>query len=809
MDRALLWWRDTWRGLRAWRWQAVFAITTVALALAAVTTVFSLVNGALLKPLPYGHAERLVTLDSRASTGFLISTSIPNYRDTAAAARSFDAYAGEAGWMLRVRRESGTEILAGRAVLGDLFGLLGVEAEHGRTFNPDEVPAAAGGATVVVLGHRYWQDQFGADPEVIGATLEIGGAPYTIIGVLPRGIGYPTPDVPVYLPMATLPDLPWNDRDSGFGTRAVARLAPGVTLETARADIARVAAGLKQAHGETAVLPELRSLSEFFLGAVETQLWLLMGAVGFVLLIAVANLGNLLLVRGEDRRRELALRAALGGRAPALLRLVLSEALAIALIGGVFGAALAALAVQAMLPLLPPELPAIVRDQLAVDWRVLLFGIGIAALAGLAFGTLPAARAARIDAIESIKSGSRGAGSDRGRVRSALVVAEIMLALVPLVGAGLMLKSLDRLDRVDKGFDAERLFTATVAPTRERVADLARWETYHAELESQAAALPGVESAAFSLLLPLTDRSWEVRLHPAGVPVDDATADSVLYNIVSSNYFDTLGLTLLRGRTFTDADRSGSAPVVVIDDTLAQRYWPGRDPIGQQITFEAEADGTPRYRSVIGVVRNLRHYEITEPSRVQVYLPMLQSGRPAGVTMSILLETSAAPSTALAPLRARLAEFDPGAALFRVQAMDKYVAGATARQRAMGFVIGGFAIAAFALAALGIFAVMSYTVAQQRREIGVRLALGASRRRILGWIGARTAKLTLLGIGLGVGAAALVTRMLEGMLYEVSPLDPGVFAFVALALASGTLIAGLAPAWRGLRFEPASVLTQE
>jgi predicted permease len=809
MDRALLWWRDTWRGLRAWRWQAVFAITTVALALAAVTTVFSLVNGALLKPLPYGHAERLVTLDSRASTGFLISTSIPNYRDTAAAARSFDAYAGEAGWSLRIRRDSRNEIVAGRAVLGDLFGVLGVEAALGRTFRVEEVPASAGGAAVIVLGHGYWQDQFGADPEAVGRMLEIDGTPYTVIGVLPRGIGYPTPDVPIYLPMATLPNLPWDDRDSGFGTRAVARLAPGVSLDSARADIDRVAATLKQAQGEAAVLPELRSLNEFFLGEIETQLWLLMGAVGFVLLIAVANLGNLLLVRGEDRRRELALRAALGGRAPALLRLVLSEALAIALIGGVLGAALASLAVQAMLPLLPPELPAIVRDQLAVDWRVLLFGIGIAALAGLAFGALPASRAARAEAIESIKSGTRAAGNDRGRVRSALVVAEIMFALVPLVGAGLMLESLARLDRVDKGFDAERLLSATLAPTRERIADLARWESYHAELEAQAGALPGVESAAFSSLLPLTNRSWERRLHPAGVPVVDATADSVLYNIVSSNYFDTLGLTLLRGRTFSDADRGDSAPVVVIDDTLAQRYWPGRDPIGQQITFEQDTDGSPRYRKVIGVVGNLRHYEITRASRVQVYVPMRQSGLPAGVTLSLLLKTSATPSTALAPLRARLTEFDSGAALFRIRAMDEYVSGATARHRAMGFVIGGFAIAAFALAALGIFAVMSYTVAQQRREIGVRLALGASRRRILGWIGARTAKLTLLGIGLGVGAAALVTRMLEGMLYEVSPLDPGVFAFVALALASGTLIAGLAPAWRGLRFEPASVLTQE
>jgi putative ABC transport system permease protein len=790
---------------------ACLAIATVALAIAANTTLFSIVQGALLKPLPYADAERLVAVDVRASTGYTISSSIPNYRDFRDRAQVFDAYAGSAGWSLIMTGRGNAEVLDSRAVLGDFFPALGIQALHGRVFDGSAAldRDAAGAANFVVLGHAVWRDRFGADPNLIGQTLMLSRRPYTVVGILPPGVGYPRPDVQAYVPMASIPNLNWDDRDSGFGTEVFARLQPGVTLDIARQDMARVGREMQAAVGETASVPELRTLTEYFLGDLDQQLTVLMAAVVFVLLIAVANLGNLLLARGEERHKELAVRAALGAGPGRLRSLLLAEALWLAGVGGLLGAALAWAAIQVLVPLLPPDIPLIVRDQIGVDVRTLGFGIALALLAGVAFGLLPAWRAARVDLAESFKSGSRAVTAGRGGLRTGLVVTEIAFALLLLVGAGLMLKSLDRLNRVDKGFATESLLTVGVAPTPTRVADMPSWVAYYAEVRERAAVLPGVTDAAVALILPLSNRSWELRIHPAGRPVEDATADSVLYNIVSPEYFRTLEVPILRGRSFGPEDREGTQPVTVIDETMAALYWPGQEPLGRQVTFGQDADGQPVYRTVIGVTRNVRHYDITQPSRIQAYVPLAQTGRRSGVTLRLVLRTDGDPTALLAPLRATVMAFDAEAPVFAVNTMESFLDGALGRQRAMTTVLTTFAAAALALAGLGIFGVMSYTIAQRTREIGIRVALGATRARILGWVGRDALRMTVAGIALGTLGAWGATRALSGVLYEVDPLDPLVFGAMVSLLGVAAALAAFLPARRAAAVDPATVLADE
>ena len=786
------------------------AILTTGLALGANTAIFSVVHGTLLRPLPFQAPEQLVKLEVRARTGFLVSISVPNYRSWRDRSRVFESYAGAAGWTLRLTGRGPAEILEARAVLGDLFGTLGLSAEAGRLFTAEETPDHAGGAPVVVLGHSYWQQRFGGDRAILGQTLRLGGVNYSVIGVLPPEAGFPDPGVQVYVPMATLRNLPWEDRDSGFGTEAIARLRSGVDLEGAAPDIGRVNREVASEVGKTAVQIELVGLSAWYLGDVGTRLWILMGAVGFVLLIAIANIGNLLLARGEDRQRELAVRAALGAGRGALVRLLVGEAMLLALGGALLGGVVAFTAVRAMVPLLPAEIPAVLRAQIGVNGTVLLFGSSLALLAGLLFGLIPAFRATRLRLSGVVAGGARTTESHR--LRSALVVVEVALALVLLVSAGLMLKILDRLIHVDKGFEARNVATAAVSPAAARIPDPESWRGYYRQLLLQAEAIPGVRRAGFALLLPLSHRSWELRLHPEGVPVEAATAQSVLYNIVTPGYFATLQLPLLRGREFAPGDREGANPVAVIDETMAARFWPGQDPIGKRITFEVDGDSAgaaPVYRTVVGVVKNLRHYELLSPSRIQVYVPLDQSARRWGMGMRILLQTDRDPALVEAPLRSALAQLDRDASLWQVRSLQSYVDDATAESRAMTRVLGAFAAGALALAGLGIFGVMSYVVARRTREIGIRIALGAEGRDVLRWIGRRATRLTAAGLALGGLGSLLLTRLLRQVLFEVRPLDGPTYLWVTLVLGATALAAAWVPARRALRVDPVQVMKDE
>jgi putative ABC transport system permease protein len=782
---------------------------TVALAVAGNTAIFAVVKALVLEPLSYPHPEELVTLDDRSTRGFLVSTSIPNYRDWGSS-RAFQAHAAAAGWAMILTGRGQAEVIDMRVVMGDFFGTLGTTPLLGRVLSPAETEPGA--EPTVVLGYRFWRERLGGDPRIVGQTLMLDQRPHVVVGVLPEGVGYPSAATASYVPMGSVPGLPVDDRLSGFGTRVLARLAAGVIVAGAQEDLDRITANIQAQVGQPIDHPEVRSLTDFFVHDFRKQVWVLMGAVGLVLLIAVANVGSLVLVRGEDRRREIAVRAALGARRSEIVRLLLTESVLLALLGGALGLGLAYAIVRLMVPLLPASIPLALSGRIAVDAGVLAFTLALATLTGLLFGIVPALRASDLDPALELREGTRGS-TGRQRLRSALVVAEVALSLVLLIGAGLLLTSLDRLRRTDKGFDDASVFTARVGLTGPRYESKEGRRAFYHELLTRAAALPGVRSAAVTLLLPLSNRSWEMGVLPDNQPFDPTRLESVLYNIVSEGYFQTLGIPLLKGRTFTASDRDETPLVTVIDETMAQKFWPGEEPIGRRITFEQADNSTPAhpiplYRTVIGVVKNVRHYELATPSRMQLYVPLDQTLRrsPAG---ALALKTSVPPMTLLAPLRRELLAMDPDVPLTAAQPLAVYVDDYLAGSHAMSVVVTTFGGVALLLAAVGLFGLTSYTVAQRTREIGIRMALGAEAGEVVGWLARAALGLAVMGVGGGLLGAAALARLIRSLLYEVSPLDPTLYAVPAVVLLGVAALASYLPARRATAIDPAAVLKQE
>jgi putative ABC transport system permease protein len=783
---------------------------TIALAVAGNTTIFAVVKALVLDPLPFKDPGELVALDVRSVRGFLISNSIPNYRDWGRST-AFQSYAAAAGWGMTLTGRDQAQVVNQQAVLGDFFGTLGLSAIRGRVFAASETEPGA--EATVVLGYGFWRQYLGANPDIVGQTLLLDQRPYVVVGILPEGVGYPSAAVEAYIPMGSIPGLPWEDRGSSFGTRAIARLADGVTPQLAQQDLDRITAGIESQVGQAIAHPELRTLRDFYVRGLTRQAWVLMAAVGFVLLIAVANVGSLVLARGEDRRREIAVRAAMGARQGALIRLLLGESLALSFLGGLLGTALAFGAVRALMPMLPPEIPQLLRDRIGVDGGVLLFTLAVTAMAGLLFGTVPAIRAADLELSPALREGARGA-SGRQRLRSTLVVTEVSLSLILLIGAGLMLKSLQNLRHTDKGFDPANVLSARTGLPDARYPTKESWLGFFDELLPRVAVLPGVRTAALSLLLPLSNRSWEMGILPDNVPFDPTRRESVLYNIVSLDYFRAMGIPRLKGRGFTDADRDGAPPVAIVDETMANRFWPGEDPIGKRVTWEnaegsTDANQIPVYRTVVGVVKNVRHYELANPSRIQVYVPLHQTLRVSGTSLHVILRTDVEPASLATALRRELAALDPDVPLVAVRPLGEYVDGDLAGNRVMSVLLATFSGVALLLAGVGIFGLVSYTAAQRSREIGIRMALGADAAEVLGWMARLGLGLAGTGVAIGILAAAGLTRLLRTLLYQVSPLDPLLYAGLAVLLIAVALVASYLPARRAARTDPAVVLKQE
>ncbi|MGD8277356.1 MAG: ABC transporter permease [Gemmatimonadota bacterium] len=807
--------RHAFRSFRKRPGFAAVATLTIALGIGANSAVFSLVKPMLFDPLPVERPSELVRPDVIAPTGFAISTSIPNFRDWREQSTSFAAFGLNMNESFTLTGSGTPEVLGTRLVLGDFFETLGVEPLLGRWI-PAEA-TFAGAAAEAVISWGFWQRRFGGAPDVLGRVLELDGRPFTVIGVMPRSFTFPSPTTDVYLPMGFFSNqLCWDIRDCSQGSWAIARLAPGTTIGQAQADLDRIVDGIDRVEGREAARPRLEPLTASVVGDAGSRFRLLLGAVAFVLLIACANVASLLLARGEERRREVAVRTALGAGRGALFRHLLAESLALALAGGALGLGLAAIGLKLLVPLISPVLPPLFAQAIGLDRGVLAFTFLATAAAGVLTGVLPAIRGSRADVQEAMREAGRGmVGSARQRLRSGIVVAEVALSLVLLIGAGLMVRSLSNLRNVDKGFDGENVFTAEVPLPRVRYGTKEAVLRFYDELLRRVQALPGVTTASMSNIIPLGNSSWERGIWPEGVPIEQATVNSVLYHIVSPAHFDVLEIPVLQGRTFTEADRDGAPLVAIIDETMAERFWPGEDPIGKRVTFESEEapgsheGGARIWRTVVGVTKNVRHYELETASRIQVYVPMHQSLQGVSSSMQIMAHTSGDPLRLAAAVRREVRELDSDVPLADVSSMERHVDDAMASTRALSDMLAGFSVMAAVLAAIGLFGVLSYVVALRGREIGIRMAMGARAADVLGLVARQGLVIALLGTALGLGGAVAATRVLASALFGVTPLEPATWAAVTALLLGIAVAASLVPALRATRVDPMRVLRED
>ena len=786
-----------------------FASSTLVLAagLAATLAVFVVVRATQLAPLPFPEPNRLVTLDVTSHLGHSISVSIPNYFDWRDRSRSFDRYGGSSGWSLMLRPTgpgTSAEVLSARAVLGDFFDLLGLQAARGRVFSAVETDKGA--ERVVVLSDGLWRRRFGADPDIVGRAIPLDEQTYTVVGVLAPGVGYPTPAVEVYFPMGSAAeDLPWTSRDSSFGTRILARLAPGTAIAAAQLDLQRVDREMKKEFGDKIATPAARSLSDLLVGSRRDADRLLSALVFCFFAIAATNALLLALARGEERRGEMAVRSALGATAGKNRRLLLAEATWIVALAALTGAGGAHLLLRS--PFVASGVHPLLASRLHLDSAAALVAAALSAVALVALTLAPAKSAAREPQL-----GLRRRVSGRG----ALVAVEVALTLVLVALASLLVRSESLVASVDRGFSTADVLTMRVSRATE-FKDAGSWRgTWDRVLEATR-AVPGAQRTAATLLVPLSQRSWEQRVLPGERTWNKDEADSMLYDMVSEDYFATLGVALQRGRAFTPADRDGSPLVAIVDDTLAAKFWPGQDPIGKTVQLEApngnhDDASLPEVRTIVGVTRNVRHYELESASRIQVYVPMRQTGARFGQSLylAVTLEGTAASTAATEQaVRAALLKVDPDLAATDVAWMSDRFDDALADRRAIArwsTLFGGLSLA---LALAGVFALAAYAVTQREREIAVRSALGADRTSLMKTVLARSLRETALGALVGAGLALALAPLAKSLFYGVGPFDPRGLGTALVLVVAGTLGAAALPAYRAARRDPAQALRSE
>jgi putative ABC transport system permease protein len=811
-------WQDVRYGMRTLLKRPAFttiAVATIALGIGANTSIFSVMNGVLLEPLPLRDPAHLVTPNVISPRGFEISLSIPNFKDWRERSRSFASFGANMSRNMTLTGIDRPAVIRARLVLGDYFETLGVPAIRGRVIPSDET--WAGAAPIAVVTHGFWERRLGGAPDVIGRTITLDSETFEIIGVMPREFVFPSADTEVFLPMGHISEnLCWEVRGCSQGTWAIARLKDGVDLMTAQADLDRVHREIEAEEGEEVARPELETLTDAYVGDVRTPILILMGAVGFVLLIACANVAALLLSRGESRRRELAVRTALGAGRGRVVQQLLTESVVLGLAGGALGIGLAYAGARVLVPLVSDSVPSVMAGNIGLDWTVLVFTFFVSVGAGLLFGIAPALRASSQALVGELKEGGRGgtSGRARQRLRSGLVVAEVALSLVLLIGAGLMIQSFQKLQEVDKGFVADDVLTARVSLPRIRYdGKEPAWRFFDSFLE-RVRALPGVRTASMTQIVPLQGNSWEQGIIPEGTPREPENVQSVLFYMVTPDHFATLGIPLMRGRLFSEQDRDGAALVCVIDETMAEKFWPGEDPIGKRVNFE-EAEGSTRenpvliWRTVVGVVRNVRHYELENPSRITVYVPMAQSARAWSTAMHIVAKTQGDPLSLSDLVRRELAVLDPEVPLYQLETMEGYVKGALSDTTLLSSLLTVFSAIALMLSAIGIFGVMSFSVVQRLREIGIRMALGAHAGDVVKMVARHGLAVTATGVVIGLFAAFALTRLLASVLFEVDPIEPVTYAGFSVFLIAVSLAAAYLPARRATRVDPAVVLREE
>ena len=786
----------------------VVTVLTLALAIGANTAVFSVVNSVLLAPLPFPDPDRVVTLREMSRAGEPSNTSFTTYTDWKLRSNTFEEIAALRSWGPTLTGDTGAERLTGLRVSESFFRVLGVSPAIGRSFLHEEDRSA--GTPAVILSHGFWQRRFGGDPDVLDTAITMNGIAYTVVGVMPADFSALVSEqaygsqADVWAPLAY--DL--SDSSSCRSCRHIrvlGRIQTDATLDEARADIEAITLTLSNdfpddySTGGSFVIPLYEELVRNSRGS----LWVLFGAVGFVLLVACANVGNLLLARAARREREIATRVAIGAGRSRIVRQLLTEGLILALMGGVAGTVLAIIGADVLVSLNPSEL--IRLDNVGVNGAVLAFTLGVSLVCGTIFGLVPAVYSLRHDFYESLKAGGQYSQGRRGqRVRGVLVVSGVTLALVLLIGAGLMTKSFVRLLDVDPGIDVESVLKANVLMSGPAYAEDADRLRAFERLGEGLRNLPGVEAVGMANLIPFGGNSDTAGLHIEEKPLDDP-ADAPYPNRyhVSPGYFHAMGIPLVRGRLFTTQDREGSPLVVLVGETLASRVWGDTDPTGKRIKLGGS--GGP-WRTIVGVVGDVRHYGLNQAPTMQAYVPFAQN--PASA-VDLLIRSTIEPASLAASVRQQVGAIDKDQPVYGIVPMSDLVAGSLSSHRFTLWLLTIFAGGALAMAAVGVYGLISYTVGQRTREIGVRVALGAGQGSILRMVMRQGVILAGVGIAIGVGVSFVLTRSLESLLFEVEPTDPSVFVALSTILLATGLVASYVPARRATRVDPKVALRHE
>jgi len=778
------------------------ALIALALGIGANTAIFSLVNAVLLRQLPFPEPDRLVWVYGNIRNGTNRASVAPqDFLDYRKDNTTFEEFAAMfvVARPLNLTGSGEPERLTGAAVTGNYFQALGVKPALGRTLQMEN--ETSGRDQVAVLSDGLWQRRFGGDPNVVGKTVSLDGRTFEVIGVMPRDFSFPqSTELWVPLNFGSSPEM--KQRKAHF-LRPIGKLKPGVTLAQAQADMDVIASRLEDQFPDSNKNWNLRlvSLREQLVGNTRPTLLLLFGAVGFVLLIACANVANLLLVRAATREREIALRTALGAGRFRIVRQMVTESLVLSIFGGLLGVLLAIWGVDALVKLSAGTIPA--TATVRIDGTVLVFTLLISIVTGVLFGLAPALRMLKINLSESLKEGGRSGseGGRRNRTRSVLVVLESAIAVVLLIGAGLLVRSLIRLQNTNPGFDSQNVLTMRVDLTRQKYSTPEKAGSFFTQLESRLQGLPGVETVGFVSELPLSgqpnDMPFTVDGRPAASQSEGFGAD---FRRVNQQYFKALRIPLLRGRNFTEQEVQQSAKVVVISDLLARAVFPNEEPLGQRLIMMMGKEPW----EIIGVVGDIRHRSLGADPLPAMYLPTYQMGG-----TNLVLRTNTDPASLATAVRKEVQDIDPDQPVAVVRTMDEWLARSTAEPRYRTALLALFAILAMVLASTGIYGVMSYSVNQRTHEIGVRMALGARRFDVLRLMVQQGMVLVVLGVAIGVAGAVALTRVMESLLFGVTAKDPLTFVAVAALLTIVAFVACYVPARRATKVDPLVALRYE
>jgi putative ABC transport system permease protein len=780
----------------------LIAAITLALGIGANSGIFSVVNAVLLRPLPFTEPEHLIKIWETFPNGFG-TVSPPNLKDWREQNTAFTGIAAyqSAGYSLQGDHDS--ERVQAATVSANFFDVLGVLPQLGRSFRSGE--DEPGQNRLVILSHDLWHRRFNTDSSIVGKNILLGGENYQVIGVMPPQIRFPSRLTEIWVPLDFTPTQ--QAARGSHSLLTLGRLKPGVSLEQAREQMVMIASRLEQQYQDSQAGRSVRliPLQEELVQNVRPALIVLFGAVGMVLLIACVNVANLLLARAAGRRREIAIRAALGAGRGRLIRQFLTESLLLSIAGGALGLVLANWGVSALVILAGSVLPR--ANEIALDGRVVGFTMFLSLLTGVIFGLAPALQSSRTDVQTALKdTGNAGASPQRNRLRSLLVVAEISAALVLLIAAGLLLKSFWQLQQMDAGLKAENLLTMSISLPTAKYSTSPAVDGFYQRLLEQISSVPGVQTAGMINMLPLQRWGYNGPIYIQGDPPYKPGHEPLAeIRIVSPAYFEAMGIRLTGGRTFNDHDQDNSEPVVIINQALAAQYFRDRDPIGQRLGRDAGKS----WRTVVGVVADVRQSGLTESSRAEIYYPYWQAGARDKQSMSLVVRATGEPTVLVAAVRNEVSAIDPSQPVYNVKTMETVINESVSDRRLNMTLLSIFAAVALILAVIGIYSVMSYTVTQSTREIGIRMALGAQSRQVLKLVVGQGLILTLTGIVIGVVGAFGLTRLLANLLYGVTATDPLIFTSVPALLVLVALSACYLPARRAMKMDPVVALRNE